>query len=232
MKTTKTLIVIATLAVSALTLAQFPGGGGGQGRGFGRGGMRMMGGMGVMPTSFLLQRQDVQEELKITDEQKDKLQQLREEFQQKMMAEFQNGGGGQPGQPPSNERRVAMQKMMEESGKASDAILTPEQRKRGREIAIQLAGSMAVTDKQVATDLGLTDAQKKTIADLQNKQQEANRALMEKARSGEIEWQQIGESMQKNSKVMDAEIAKVLTAEQRKKLSDMGGAKFTPKDDQ
>ena len=59
---------------------------------------------------------------------------------------------------------------------------------------------------------------------------EANQALVDKGREGEIEWSEVGEKTQKNSKALDAEIDKVLTPAQRTKLKEMAGAKFEFKD--
>ena len=74
MKLTKAIALFAAAALAAVSLAQFPGGPGG-----GRGGMRMMGGMGgMMPAPFLLARQDVRDDLKLTNEQLNKLDAMRD----------------------------------------------------------------------------------------------------------------------------------------------------------
>ncbi|MFX5574590.1 hypothetical protein ABTD77_19315, partial [Acinetobacter baumannii] len=62
-------------------------------------------------------------------------------------------------------------------------------------------------------------------------QQEASTKIMEKMRSGEIDRDQIQEIMTKNQKAMDTELGKILTDDQKKKLSDMGGKPFKKADD-
>ena len=91
---TRTIVAfVATLAVAGSALAQ--GGGGGRG-GFG-GGQRGFGGgqMGgfAMSESMIVNRPDVQKDIKLTDEQKKKLEDARTEMAEKMRAQFQNGGG-------------------------------------------------------------------------------------------------------------------------------------------
>ena len=173
---------IAIVAVSALTISAFAQGGagggggrGGQGRG-GQGRMMMMGGGGgVMPATFLLQRDDVQADLKLTSEQKEKLDALRTKSMEKMREVFTaggggggnggGGGGGGRGFQLSDEQRKTMEKMNEETTKEVNTILTAEQAKRIRQIGIQLAGPRAVVTADVAKELGLSDDQNKKIAD-------------------------------------------------------------------
>src|SRR5690349_12018635 len=80
----KSILVVGIAVLAAVSMAQ---GGGGGGRGQGRGGMR-----GFQDASgvFLLQRPEVQVELKLTDDQKSKLAAIRDEQGQKMREAFQN----------------------------------------------------------------------------------------------------------------------------------------------
>ena len=219
MKLSRTLALlgaIATLAVSAYAQRD-------------QGGMRFMVG-NQQQGWMLLARRDVQDDLKLTDEQKDKLATMREEMTTSMRERFGRGGGG--GERPSREE---MQKQMSDLQKQVDeklaTILTPEQTNRLKEISIQMSGSSAALRSNVAKELGITADQKTQLEALQRKMGQANRSLMQKVRDQEMDMESAQASMKKNSESLNAEIDKVLTADQRTKLKAMGGAPFERKDD-
>jgi len=203
----KKLLIVSILAVTALSFAQ---GGGGRGQGRGRQGNSMVG---------LLQRADVQGELKITDEQKTKLEAANPGRGQ---GGGQRGGGaGGAGFDPE-----AMRKAQLEREKAVSDILTPDQNKRLKELYIQRVGNQAVTREDIQKELGLNADQVAKIQALATKQREANQAVMEKVRSGEIDREQVRELQTKNDGILKEELGKILTAEQAAKLKAMGGAPF------
>lgn len=217
MKSLKALIVAAVAFCAVASQAQ---------------GFRMMGFGGGGGGSMLLFRmsqdgasirEDVAKELKLTDDQQKKLLAVQDEQRQKMMDMFQGGGFD-----PSD--REKMQKvigdMMKESEKKINEVLDDSQEKRLKQLSIQRQGNAAIMQEDVQTELKLTDAQKSKIKELQTKQQEAMQATMEKMRNGEIERDQIRDIMQKNQKIMNDELGKVLTTEQAAKLKEMGGAAF------
>lgn len=226
----KNILKFAALAALSVTMVSamaqgFPGGGGGGGGRQGRGGMRMMGGAN---SSFLLMRIDVRDDLALTDEQKDKLKDLQDSFQKKMMENFQamrnNGGGGN-----RDEMRATMEKMGKEADAEVAKILTPEQGKRLNEIKLQVGGGRALMQEDVAKELGLTAEQKAKMKSLTEQADAANRSVFEKARNGEISREQIQETMEKNSKALDTEFDKLLTASQKTKLAEMKGKPFEEK---
>src|SRR5579862_1807097 len=214
MKSVRNLIVTcAALLLAVTAMAQ---GGGGQGRGgFGRGMM------GADPTgTMLLQRPDVQKELNINDDQKTKIAALQDKMRTDMRDVFQNSNGDQTAM------REGMQKLMAQTGKDAQAILTKEQATRLKEVNIQLAGNQAATFPDVQKDLGLSDDQISKIKDLGAKQQEANMALFQKMRDQEITREELQTSMTKNTDTYKAELGKILTDAQRAKLKAMGGKEF------
>ena len=217
MKIRVSLVAMGLLALASLGSAQQgQGGGGGGGRqGGGRGGQRGFGGGGAVRLTQLLRNEQVQTELKLTDDQKTKIEAMPRPQR------GQGGGGGRTA-PTAEE----MTKQMTEDKAATSAILTPEQETRLEEIRIQVAGPNAVTMPDVQAALGLSDAQKAKLTDLQAKMREATTGMMEKARNGEIDRADMGPMMQKNNEIMATEVAKVLTAEQNAKLKAMGGAEF------
>lgn len=225
--TIKTIVVAALVVLGAVAMAQGGGGGGGRqggGGGFGQG--RMGGGGGT--AAGLANRKEVQDELKLSDDQKAKLKEHQDKVAAERQAARQNGGGGGGG--GGNFDREAMMKAMAERNaaeeKAVKEILTPEQWKRLWEIWVQNQGNRAILNEQVQKDLGITDDQKAKIKDLQTKQQEAGAAMREKMQNGEIDRSEIQDIMAKQQKTMDEELGKILTSEQAAKLKEMGGKEF------
>jgi Spy/CpxP family protein refolding chaperone len=106
-------------------------------------------------------------------------------------------------------------------------ILTDTQKKRVKEIQIQLAGNAAAADATVQKTLNLTEDQKSKIAALVKSQAAANRSVFENMRSGLIEQDQAQESLKKNKKTLSDMIGKVLTADQAASLTALGGKPFT-----
>lgn len=214
----KALVVSAVLIVGAVAFAQDQAGGRG-GRG---GGMRGMQGRGTTPLS-LVSRTDVQADLNLSADQKSKLTALRDKQQEEMRAAMENmrSGGGD-----RDAMMAQMREFQEKNDKAIAAILTEEQNKRIREIWVQLNGNRAITDEKVQVELGFSAEQKTKVKDLQTKQQEAMQGLMERMRNQEIDRDQMREIQTKNSETMNAELGKVLTADQAAKLKTMGGKPF------
>ena len=216
------LVFVAVLATTSLVLAQ---GGGGGNRGGGFGGGQRMGGMGGGDLA-LVQRPDVQKDLKMTDDQKKAVAKIQEDNQAAMrtrMEAMRNGGGG------GGDREAMMaefQKMQKETDAKVKAVLTPEQQTRLKQINIQMGGSRVVFREEVQKELAFTDEQKKKLTSLQTAMNEANQAIMQRMRDQEITREEVQELQAKNNKTMDEEIAKVLTAEQKTKLEAMKGPKF------
>ena len=126
----------------------------------------------------------------------------------------------------TEEQRMAMAKRQEEARKELATVLTEAQMKRIGEIRVQLAGVRAVMQPDMQKSLNLTTEQITKISDLQTKQREANQALGEKVRNQEMTREDVMKSMENNNKILEAEIVKVLTADQNSKLKSMGGKPF------
>src|SRR5262249_39887285 len=141
-------------AIVGLAVAQPPGGG----RFQGMGGMRAMGGL------FLLASPDVQKELKVTDEQKTKLDDARKKEQhkrQEQCAAMKEGGFDK------DKMQAAFKEMGEQAEKTIKEILNADQQKRLKQIgwqnAVQIGGPAVFQDKEVAEGLKLSDEQKDKI---------------------------------------------------------------------
>lgn len=257
----RTLIAAALAVVAASASAQgFPGGpGGGPGGPGGPGGQgRMMrGGFGgpmgggLMTADMLVMRQDVQEDLKLTEEQKAKLDELRQTMRPRRGPGGPGGGqggpggfggpGGGPGGPgggpggqggpggPGGDPEQMRKQFEEMRKKNTDAvlkILTLAQQTRIKEIAIQLAGNSAILDAEVQKALGLNEGQKTKAKNLVQRQGEANRAVFEKAREGEIEQNAVMTIVKRNDDALKDELGKLLTADQAARLKTLAGKPF------
>jgi len=206
--------VLFTIAAAVSLIAQPPGGGRG-----GRGGM--MGG-GNNPLS-LLSNKSVQDELKITADQKRQIDELNAKMREEMQAmreNMQSSGGDMQAM------RAAMEKMTAENQKKVDAILDEKQRGRLKEIRIQLDGARAILNPDVQKELGITAEQKAQIDAAQKANNELRQQMMEDMRGGGGDREQMQAQMQKLNTDFLANLTKILTTAQADKLKAMGGAPF------
>lgn len=222
-------VAMAVLALASVSFAQQGGGGGGRRQG---GGFAQQGRGGAQRLTQLLRSPQVQTELKVTDEQKTKIEALpRAGGRGPGGGGGGNGGGGNGGgggqrgnfTPPTPEEQL---KQLAEDKAATSAILTPEQEKRLEELRVQWAGPGAVNLPDVQASLEITADQKTKLADLNNKMREANQNLMEKMRNGEIDRADLPATMAKNQEIMKTEVEKILTDAQKAKLKALGGAEL------
>ncbi|HTU19505.1 MAG TPA: hypothetical protein VMG10_15700 [Gemmataceae bacterium] len=161
-------------------------------------------------TLGLLTQKSVQDELKLSDEQVTQVKELQEK-QRGNRADFQGLS------------REEIQKKMAERRKAENEavakILKPEQLKRVKQIALQQPG--AIGNPEVAKALKITDEQKGQIREIQMKAFEEMRGL---GRDEEARTKRQELMKKTNEKVLG-----VLTDEQKTKLKEMQGPKFTGK---
>jgi Spy/CpxP family protein refolding chaperone len=157
--------LVVAFAASADAQGQRRGGAGGQPPGGrGQGGGFGVGGAGV---TQLVTNKSVQEELKVTDEQKEKLTKWSAEAsakqREKMQELFQGGGGDRPDPAKMQEAMAKMSaEQMEEVGK----VLKDDQTKRLKQVMLQIQGVNAFATKPVQEGLKLTDDQKSTITEI------------------------------------------------------------------
>jgi hypothetical protein len=204
----KRIIVVAALA--ALVTTCF-----GQGRG----------GFGFGPrVGFALMRSPaVKTDLKLTDDQQTKVQDLSDKVMTKMRDLFQTDGRD------FEKIQADSKPIMEDANKELNTILTADQQTRLKQIAVQLAGnSAAASMPEVQTELKLTDDQKSKIAAIQKTAADANAAVRAKMQNQEIDFQAAGDAFRKNGEEVNTEIGKVLTDDQKATLKKMGGDTFTP----
>jgi Spy/CpxP family protein refolding chaperone len=200
------LAVVAAIAIvamaSQLAMAQNEGrrGRGNRGgQGGGPGGM--MG--GPISMTRLATVDTVQDALKLTDDQKEKIKTINDETRDAMRKEFESGGR------PDREK---MGKLMDEATEKLNKVLDAGQQKRLMGIFVQVAGPGAVRDPSVAKEIGITDDQKDKI-----------REAMAPPAGGRGEGG--AAALRERREKMEKEVMAVLTSDQQKKLEDLKGEK-------
>lgn len=174
----------------------------------------------------LLRRADVQDDLQLSADQKSKIADLNKAMREEMAA----------AQPPagdsSTDKSAVQAKSAEIRSKYEaqlEAVLTPDQAKRLKEIGIQINGNGIVRNADVAREIGLTDEQAQQIKALDEKRSADTRAIQAKVKAGEMDRAAGSAARKKIRTDADAELAKILTDEQKAKIKAMGGKPFVAK---
>lgn len=216
------LVAVASLSLSASLSAQQnrpdgrrgdPGGPGG------RGGSQFFGGGGGGGAAGLLQRNDVQDELELLDDQKKQLADIREKSGQKMREAMASLRGGEGGERRGEAMRETFRKLAEETQGEVDKILLPHQSKRLKQLEVQMQmrgrGMLgALGSGEVPQKLGVSEDQQEKLRD---KAQELDNELRKK--TAELRKQ------------AQEQLIASLTEEQRKQFKELIGEPFEFKDE-
>jgi Spy/CpxP family protein refolding chaperone len=168
------------------------------------------GGMFGPPTAGALMRaKEVQEALKLTDEQKGKIEKINDENREEMRKLFQDGG-------------MDRDKLVELAKKTSEQIsevLDAGQQKRLMGILIQVSGAAAISDPAVAKELNITEDQKKELQEVRMSAREQLQGL------GDLSREERGKKVAEVQADINKKILAKLTADQQKQLDDLKGEK-------
>jgi hypothetical protein len=175
----------------------------------------------------MLRIEEVQKELKMTPEQIGKLDAKQQEVRQALQEAFPGGGNPQDLSAEDRQKRVAKQQELQT--KAVNEILDTTQQKRYRQLELQQQGLIALTRKDVASELKLTEEQVTKLRKIQSDMGEETRA----ARQG-VNVQQLSDEERQKLTAKTDEIRKaagekavaVLTDEQKKQWKEMQGEPF------
>jgi hypothetical protein len=225
------------------------GGPGGFGGGFGAGGMG-----GGTTRLALLRISAVREELNLTEEQVAAIEEFQASQRRGGGGERgRRGGEGQPrgrrGAPQTDARGAADWYFVQEEGRRGQfsperleefrraaeeraqqereklaEILLPNQLKRLNQIYVQVAGTAALNDADIAKELGITDEQREKMATVRIENAEAMRAQFAEFR--DLEPEQRRAKVEELRKQGDEKLLAVLNDEQKKKFEEMKGEKF------
>lgn len=193
-------------------------------------------------TLAVLGNEAVQKELALKPEQADKvkdlLSEVHAEWRQQMQAARESARGdenssGENRSSRSGEMRskfAEISKNVNEKFRAKVAeILDGTQQTRLREIAIQVAGTHAFQDADVARELGLTSQQQEQLAAVRHEFAEKFGELRNEGHQNGEAGRQNGEGFAKMRELRQDELAKsisVLTPEQQTKFATMKGKPF------
>lgn len=212
------LFVFAVVLAPSMVLAQPPGGPGGPG------GPGFFGGPGGGGIQGLVMRDEVQEEIQLVDEQREKVRTIVEESGEKMRSEMR-GLFEQMRDLSDDERRERFGEIREKmeamrsevDGQLKKALL-PHQYERLKQIdfqsRLQQRGEGGMSVGAVADALELTDEQREK---LEQRAEEVRNELREKVRQAQSEAIE---------KMLD-----VLTPDQQAKIKELMGDQFTLRDE-
>jgi Spy/CpxP family protein refolding chaperone len=228
------IAIVLAFSMGAVATAQPPGRGpGGPG---GPGGFGMMPGGGGSQMIRLLGLPEVQQELELVDDQKNKLKGVEDDLRQRAQKEMAGIRD-----LPQEERRAKFDEMQkkaktwgDEAQKRIEEILLPHQMDRLHEISLQVSlqvrGASALADPKIQAELGLNEQQKTKLRDLSERTQKEVRGLWEGLRElpEEARRAKMAENREKTQKITkdasDQALA-TLNPQQRAKLEEMKGKK-------
>lgn len=191
-----------------------------------RGGMFGMMGRGGGGGLNLLRNKSVQDELHMTQPQVEKVDAKSQELREQMRQQFQQQQGGQP---DPQAMRSAFQKMQQQQEQAVADILDSRQLHRFKQIELQQMGPSALGRKDVQDALHLSDAQRKSIQDIQQDAMTQMRNSMQGTdfrNMSQEERQQMRQRMETMRKATDEKLVAVLTGEQKAHWKELQGAPF------
>ena len=179
------------------------------GRGFGR----LFGGISK---ADLATADEVQAELKMSDEQKSKAEEIRDQLRSDRRDLFQSGFGG------FNEIRGEMEALDRKASAGLMELLDEVQRERLQGIAIQVNGPLELNDPAVGEKLQLTDEQRTKLEEVREENSQAVRDAFQDA--GDLSREERREKFSELAETTSDNLLGVLTDDQRSRFDQMQGA--------
>jgi hypothetical protein len=170
---------------------------------------------------FLVFRDKVQEELKLSDEQKKKLEKLLQDTVQDAMQFFQKLGDQKP-EEREKELHAYVEKAQANLTTFLQGLLQEEQLKRLRQVMLQREGLFALGNAEVMKELELTDKQRQQFVEIvQEMQKKAGLLAKEAQKGGRPE--EIGPRLMKIRQEHAGRIEALLSDAQKKQWKKMLG---------
>jgi Spy/CpxP family protein refolding chaperone len=190
---------------------------------------RQGGGMGRGGQTILIMNKSVQEEIKLTDEQKDQVKEKMAGIQEKQKENF--GKLKELSKEERGEKMAAMQKEINaEVAKELSTILKPEQSKRLKQIERQQTVLVALTnDEEVVKVLKITEEQKEKLKALNEEFTKESGELRKSG--GKDNFKETQEKVTALRKETTEKAVKVLTTEQAAKWKELTGEPFEVKNE-
>jgi hypothetical protein len=173
---------------------------------------------------FMVFRAKVQEHLKVSDDQKKKLQEPLEGFLKEMTEVFQSLDGVKP---EEREKKIGpyRQKAHEKLAALLKETLKEEQLKQLRQLVLQQEGLFALGHPEVMAELKVTDEQKKQFMSVVQELQTKIEPLFQEAQSAGNP-QELGPKVRKLHKQYEGKIEGILSDAQKKRWKEMLGEPF------
>jgi Spy/CpxP family protein refolding chaperone len=188
-----------------------------------RGGPRP-GGPGFMSPAMLLQNKGVQKELKLSDDQVQKVEAAVKEVWAKHKDEFKALSKLER-QEQREKGAELMKTVSKETDKALAGVLKADQQKRLHQILLQAEGARAFQDPKVQQKLKLTDEQKESIKTIEDDARKEMQEIFQNAR-GNNDREAAGKKMAALRKETMEKVSGVLTDEQKTEWKQMTGKAF------
>jgi hypothetical protein len=178
--------------------------------------------------TFLVFRCKVQNELKLSDEQREKLEKRLQETVPNAMQLFQKLGGRKP---EERERELQSYRARAQENLITflNETLKREQFKRLRQVMLQREGLFALGDAQIMKEMGITDRQRQQFVSAVQEMQNKIQPLIQAAESGGRP-EEIRPRVMRIRKEHEGRIEALLTSTQQKQWKTMLGKPF-PLDD-
>ncbi len=155
-----------------------------------------------LPGFWELRTEGVQKELELTDQQKDKLRAIGQEYYEQTRRDWTGFRGMSAGERKKKYAEIRQKNVerMKEIRKQVEKVLSPGQLERLKQINLRTRGAAALANPRVLSQLEVTESQKQRLRQIREQLQERIRKLQQ-------------ETLEKT--------LGVLTSEQRKKLEDL-----------
>ncbi len=178
-------------------------------------------GRGSGPSQLLL-REEVQQELKMTEEQIKKAKLLSQEIREGLDKDFADLSE-RVGREEARGKQALGNEIKKRAREYVKRVITPEQHKRLDEIALRAAGVQGFREEQVQQALGLTAKQKE---DIQQLMQQTILEMQLLIKSTPDEYEQTQKRAAEMRKACYEKALTYLTPEQRDKWHEMRGKPF------
>ena len=177
----------------------------------------------ALGTPFIVYRDKVLDELKVTDEQREKLmQQAMEQIME--TGPFLNAlpeSGPERDQKLNEHRKIAREKL----AKHLKEVLQPGQLTRFRQVRLQQEGGFSLGEEDVQKELKISQEQLQKFMAIMQEMQDKIEALIKKARSG-VDADQIGQNIEKLRKDHAKRLEAILTDDQKTQWKELLGPPF------
>lgn len=176
----------------------------------------------------LIRLDQVQKELKLTDEQKSRIDDIVDLYRndRRQLYSGLRDLSREEREQKLEEVRSQFDQMATAAEKKIDGVLNDDQRQRLQQIVVQVLDARALTRAEVAEALTLNPEQKKKIDDVFESERQRQRDLFQQARDGKLEREEVFPKFRELRNEINTQALAVLTDEQKQQFEQMKGERF------